>query len=168
MDDERDLPADQAAADEIDRIYKDQSHPQHAAFWKNDRAAVEYRDRLLARAWPLKPESGADPILDNPGILAKSERTPGQLEPQPSEPLSPDKAIAADTPAESNDPYEFTREKILDILKPEWGPLYDFNLSRIQSKENQEKIFLNWVKTDEDREFVRRLTWECRRPSLRR
>ena len=88
MEDERDLPADQAAADEVDRIYKDQSHPQHAPFWKNDRAAVEYRDRLLARAWPLKDESGADPVLDNPGILAKSERTPGQLEPQPTEPLA--------------------------------------------------------------------------------
>src|SRR5262249_2574709 len=47
-----DPPADQAAAAELDRLIQDPTHPQHAAFWRNEKSAVEYRDNLAARAFP--------------------------------------------------------------------------------------------------------------------
>jgi len=48
---------------ELDRIYRDPQHPQHDAFWRNDKAAVAYRDSLMNRLDLPELVIGADDNL---------------------------------------------------------------------------------------------------------
>jgi hypothetical protein len=74
-----------------------------------------------------------------------------ELNAELNQPTQPEAETAGTIPG---DPYEYSEQQVTEALKKDWGESYEFNMQRVKSSENAHRVFGEFARTDQDRQFV--------------